>query len=329
MLMRTALMLTPMLTLTAHAGAIGAWDMDTFGSRDGGPLAGTNGWTTGYAADKWWGTSDAAYSATDDNNGDSHGDHYGSGWAADNWLIRGEAIEQVHVKVEGFNEDDDFLGVVLNHNGSNSFYLVGVTSDAAPPPIDNVRNTMLYIVRVQDGDAEVMEAQRVRWNFLVNLEVIHDGDTVTAFYGDTRITAQDSDPLGPGKSGFYSYDAGYDGGRGATNAGFFNIAVSWVDQDEDGVADDYDNCEDNPNPAQQDVDEDGIGDVCDPTDDRPDDPVDTDEPDDPSDPGDPDEPGGDRLVLAKGACSCSSSGPATLWAAWLLPLGLVALRRRR
>ena len=38
---------------------------------------------------------------------------------------------------------------------------------------------------------------------------------------------------------------------------------SYVDSDEDGVADDLDNCPDSYNPDQMDNDEDGFGDVCD------------------------------------------------------------------
>ncbi|MFC1474656.1 DNRLRE domain-containing protein [bacterium] len=42
------------------------------------------------------------------------------------------------------------------------------------------------------------------------------------------------------------------------------------DRDDDGVADDDDNCPDDPNPGQENMDGDGMGDVCDPDDDVPD-----------------------------------------------------------
>jgi hypothetical protein len=38
---------------------------------------------------------------------------------------------------------------------------------------------------------------------------------------------------------------------------------SFSDQDEDGIADQLDNCPDTPNPSQDDVDDDGVGDACD------------------------------------------------------------------
>jgi len=59
---------------------------------------------------------------------------------------------------------------------------------------------------------------------------------------------------------------------GEKNEGFPNVDGDWltdcidyhVDSDVDGVADNYDNCLDTPNPTQYDADDDGLGDACDP-----------------------------------------------------------------
>jgi hypothetical protein len=37
-----------------------------------------------------------------------------------------------------------------------------------------------------------------------------------------------------------------------------------ADADEDGVADEVDNCPEDPNPLQEDANKNGIGDVCEP-----------------------------------------------------------------
>jgi len=181
------LLMLPLLSTTAFAGTLPAWEMSSFGDREGSVMAGRDGWVNGYEPDPWWGTNDVALTATDDNNGDGGGDRYGSGWAADNWIVRGDRVEQVSVTAVGVNEDDDFLGLVLNHNGSDSFYLVGITSDSAPPPVREVRNTTLYVIRVKDGVGEVMESRRVQERHEMTLKVTHDDDTLIVTYRDVQI----------------------------------------------------------------------------------------------------------------------------------------------
>src|SRR5690348_11165758 len=53
-------------------------------------LAGTDGWSNGYAADPWTGAYGRAYTDTDH----ATTAEFGLGTAADNWLIRGEPLAQ-------------------------------------------------------------------------------------------------------------------------------------------------------------------------------------------------------------------------------------------
>ena len=72
----------------------------------------------------------------------------------------------------------------------------------------------------------------------------------------------DSDPLPAGSIGFYAYNIG--GIEDGDDYTFFGeVDVFAYDDDDDGVMDDEDNCEDVANEDQQDLDGDGIGSACD------------------------------------------------------------------
>src|SRR5687768_17820689 len=93
----------------AHAAEIDVYVATEFGQ---GPIAGGQGWLNGYGPDVWDGADGLAYSDTDENNTDSSGNSYGSGWAADNWLVNGDAVAQGGVEVKFENDDDDTAGAV-------------------------------------------------------------------------------------------------------------------------------------------------------------------------------------------------------------------------
>ena len=164
----------------------------------------------------------------------------------------------------------------------------------------------------------------------LSLEV-DDGIITANLNGDTFFAAEDPDPLGPGVSGLYAYDSGEDGGRANTYCWFRSIEVSFVDEDDDGVPDDTDNCEDVANPGQADWNDNGVGDACgDPPPDDPDDPDDTSGPDDTSSPDDTDlAPGmGGDVELGTG-CGCATARSGTGMQGWALFLaGLLWVRRR-
>lgn len=310
-----------------HAGEIEAWSIDDFGRNN--EMDGRDGWSAGYSEDPWYAYEGAAYSLTDDN--ERYFERYGDGEASDNWLIRGEAIEQVSVRAEWSSQDDDTMGIVSNHDGRDSFYLLAYTENSAPPPLESISNgAILALIRVEDGEPEVLKRVSSNWASGTNqfsLEV-DDGIITVALNDDTFFAVEDPDPLGAGKVGLYAYDSGDDRGQSSSYCWFTSIEVSYVDEDDDGVADDEDNCEEVSNPGQADWNDNGVGDACgDPP------PQDTGEPQG-GDTGGPDDtdlpPGviGGNVELEVIGCGCTST-PKRSAVPFAALLGLVALSRRR
>lgn len=326
---------------TADAARVPVWSRDTFGE---GPLSGNDGWASGYAPDRWRGTSGVALPTTDHNNSNSPGRNgYGSGWAADNWLIRGERVGQGTVQARILNEDDDAAGLVWAHDDVNSFYLCAHTADAVPPgvPAQGVGNGKVFLLRVEAGQATLLGETGLTLNQgTTNTWRIEANNRQVACFvnGTLRLSHIDAAPLAPGKAGFWSYDAGTDGGWGNTDVFFDDIEVYAFDDDNDGVIDDLDNCEDVPNTDQADQDNDGVGDACDPgggdtdldTDTDRDTDLDTDtDTDRDTDVPDTASPGafdGEKLIAGSACEGCASHAPGALWLAWLAPL---VVRRRR
>ncbi|MCB9763485.1 MAG: hypothetical protein H6739_27205 [Alphaproteobacteria bacterium] len=308
-------MLLALLT-PAIAGTIPAWDADF--SLDEGDLVGRDDWEGGYDDDPWYVAEGVVYVATDDNVGDF--DRYGDGSPADNWIVRGDAIQDVAFTVDWVNEDDDTIGVVFNHDGRDNFYMLIVTANSAPPPMSDPDEPWGALIKVVDGDPEILTDGPVDWEVEQELAfevTMDDGNVTFALDGREVMSHTDDDPLPAGMVGLYSYNSGYDGGWGNTNAWADNLEVFWLDADDDEVADDVDNCELEPNTDQADEDDDGIGDACD------------------EDFGAGDDtgldPGGNNsgTVDLKGNCGCASTpAPGPLAAFGLLLLGLVATRRQ-
>ena len=306
-----------LLTSLVAAETLEAWAIDDFGD-EGEYLAGTDGWSNGYSDDPWWVTGSLnAASATDDN---VDSDQYGRGSPNDNWLVRGESIQDGLVVAEIFSLDDDTIGIVSHCNEDDSFYLLFYTENSAPQPIGLIDERLLVLMKVADGEAEVLDTSgevRLEDSVAELALQVDDGQITAWFNGDEVFSVTDDEPLPAGTSGLYAYDAGWDSERAYSGATW--IEVFWLDADDDGVADDADNCEEIANEDQADVDGDGLGDACD-------EPV-----DDSGDPSDPDGQGADPaggVQLSSGGCGCASGGPAGL--AGVLGLaGLVLLARRR
>lgn len=296
-------------TLVA-AEPLDAWTVEDFGSA-GDELVGNDGWEGGYRADPWFVTDYGnAASLTDDVADD---DDYGNNGPQDDWIIRGDAIADVVVEAELYAYDDDTVGIVSNHDGDD-YYACIYVEDSAPPPVWGVDESTVMILKIADGEAEVLDSgrgQRDDTAFELRMEV--DGGVISCdLNGSEEAFASDDDPLGPGQAGLYAYNSGY--GEYGYYSGSTWIEVSWLDGDDDGVADDLDNCEDVENEDQEDLDDDGIGDACD-------DSVEVPEGDDTGD-AEADAPTGG---LSAGGCGCG----AVPVAPFALAVFAVALLRRR
>ncbi|MBT3219790.1 MAG: hypothetical protein HN348_11930 [Proteobacteria bacterium] len=310
-------LLVALLAPHAEAASIEAWSRSDFGSDT--YLSGVDGWINGYGDDLWYADEGWALSATDDDIDDSNGDHYGSGWAGDNWLIRGDNVGDGGIVVSLVNEDDDTIGVVSHHNGSNSFYMAFHSADSAPPPLGYVQGPHLFLFKIDNGNAnELGRVQRqMKRDDLHELRLEqNDGLVRVTLNGKVEIEVTDSSPLSPGRAGIYAYNSGYEGDWHSSNALFDDVEVYWFDEDNDGVSDDVDNCEFDANPSQG---------PCDGSD-TDTDVTDTDDTDvDVSPEGKPTLVKED-LGISFGDCGCNT-GSSSGWIWLLLPLPLVIRRR--
>lgn len=301
-----------LLMVGAAAGEVDAWSVKSGGFGEPDTYLVDNGdWDNGFGDDPWYVTDNGnAASITDNNVGDTGGG-FGDGSAADNWVISGDDVGQGAVWATIYNYDNDTIGVVSNHDGDATFYLLFHSSDSVPPGVE-IDGSTLVLMRIDDGDAEVVGTASVGFDQGEENEMelaVNDGVVTGSLHGDVEITFEDSEPLPAGRAGLYAYDTGWDG---ETYGGATSLFVTFSDDDDDGIPDDTDNCEFTANADQADSDDDGIGDAC------------TD--------GFGEDTGGsgfddDGNVQLNGGCGCTGGAPMA--PALLLPLmGLAATRRR-
>ena len=325
--------------LSASAGTIESYYYDQFGY---GSIA-NKGWTTGYSGDPWYSDGGQVYSSSDANVGDS-------AEALHNYAVRGDFIEQGAVRARFRNDDDDTIGVVMNCHG-RYYYIVGHTEDSAPPPLTAVNTPTIFLIKVEDSTPTLLESVSTtsldpsHWNdFYVYID---NGVITVVFNGIDVLSYTDSSPLAAGQYGIYAYDSGFAEWDADTNAYFDDVGAYFVDEDNDQVADDLDNCESIYNPDQTDRNENGIGDECDSdsdtdTDTDSDSDTDTDtDSDGDLDTGTPNDTsenvggvggggGAEEGITFAGQCACQSPG-GWMGVPWMIGglSALLGLRRRR
>jgi hypothetical protein len=255
------------LVAVALGGDLVAVEIDDF--QLDGEMDGRRGWVSGYDGDPWSSDGEFAYSVSDDNTLYDYRT-YGSGWAADNWLLQedAEGVVQGGVEATFINEDNDSIGIVFAHDGEGAGYLAAYTEDNAPPPISLQADPVVYLLRLDGEDTQLIGFAFESFSdgpHTIRLER-NDRRLLVSMDGRVVIDEADDDPLVDGVGGLYAFDSG-DGGDsepdGPTQAFFDDFAYFAADDDDDGVSDDVDNCEKTPNPEQADADEDGVGDACD------------------------------------------------------------------
>ena len=341
-----------LLILSAFAGDLAFWEQSAWPARSEpnyADVVGTQGWVGGYAEDPWTGnlSGTAAISRTDDNINDAPAAQrtWGTGGPTDNWILNGADLEQGSVEAQIGNLDDDAMGVVLNHNGTNSGYIAFHSCDSRPPPVSGGSPCQITLLRVRNGNAVRLgqsSGQPVAGFSGTNtrplrLERNDDADGITTlvvtFDGTEYIRVVDALPLGFGQAGVWAYDTGVDDGSVVTVGPIWNrreerrmgspgfvttIEVMRFDDDGDGVPDDEDNCEFEPNSDQADSVGDGVGDACRPPGD-PNGGGDTDATnggDDTGRPTDPSGPGDDSGLVDDTGTSPDVRGPQPGDAAW-------------
>ena len=235
-------------------------------------VSGYSSWQTGYDEDPWYGSQEydipLVFSLTDENGGS-----FGSGDAIDNWLVYEDADwNDALFRTSFYSEDDDTLGLVFHFQDDENYYMFLMSRDSSPVNVGS--DNYMAIVKVEDGDATVLESEREAYssNEFHDIAIQYNDGELTVMYWeeafdegspDLTLSTKDNTFEGGGALGFYGYDNGYDGGWSNTNLAFGPITVLAVDDDGDGVIDDEDNCEFTANEDQADADGDGLGDVCD------------------------------------------------------------------
>ena len=266
---------------SAQAGYVSVWSNPAFPIDD--YLDGADSWRTGYSSDPWYGYDagdfgDYALALTDDNGGS-----FGDSGPADNWLVNDDALaKDGWASTVIYTDDDDTVGIVLNHSDDDTFYAmvaIGSTTGSADEfgngsnPLGYGEGARIVLFEVDGGTVTIIdELEGVSYSAssFCKLAIGKNNNQVWGRFWDDPdetwgeaevLVGSDSTPLPEGATGFYAYDSGY--GDNALGSYFNDLQLYAYDDDDDGVIDGEDNCEDVANPDQEDRDRDGIGSACD------------------------------------------------------------------
>ncbi|GDX83022.1 hypothetical protein LBMAG42_48330 [Deltaproteobacteria bacterium] len=326
----------------AQAGTIEAWEARKFPA-DGETIAGEDGWVNGYDEDEWGGTESGnelwAFSYTDHNDDGRFGD----GGAHDNWLVNAaEPVMQGAYTVTSWTNDNDAFGVVFGFDEGRYYMLLvcgeeGNDTSTQTCPISGLTTQAVALVEVTGAGASVIDSVEHGCTGGTELEfsIAMDDGQLVASYGRVELTMEVDTDFHLDGVGFYAYNDGFIDESGEDDGDsiyFRDPALVLQDEDDDEVADDSDNCEEEPNTDQADLDHDGIGSACDLSEETGgDDTGDTGSVDDTGDTGkgngNGNGPGNGGITISHNDCGCDSAGAPGVG---LLALaGLAALRRKR
>jgi hypothetical protein len=352
----------------ALAATIEAWSYSDFPTRGDSQISGTDDWVSGWSEDPWGATMSERVAWAFAWYDEGTQGQWGTGGDTDDWLVNpsrttwdGASLAVVDgvFQVDVYVDDNDAWGVIVGWDGDDDYYLLlfcGV-ADGSPEnsfcPTADLEVGTVGLLHVSGRRAEILERSDAGyWEGVYGtVTVAHEDGTLSASFDGTGLDMEVEVAGFPKMNGvgFYSYQTGFyaagGGGSDGDNAYFSLPVLSWNDQDDDGVPDDADNCEDDRNADQEDADGDGIGDACDPTPEP--------EPEETGDPnsGDDDDddggsggggsggagsthPGGNASegggLTAAGDCGCAAGGAAgTLPALGALGLAAALVRSRR
>jgi hypothetical protein len=330
------------LLLAAPAAAqdwIDEYEYD-FAAHPAEDFSGTDGWVSGYNADRWTTAWFADYGEVNPTTDDSGGQWSGNG-AINNHLCQEDEGPWRNASVEAqfIAMDDDALGLVIRKSASATFYLFFMSNHSMPPAGsggESVYEEGAFLYRVEDGYADQVATSNTsyevqggnEWGYQrFRIEAVDD--TITAYYADDEsgpwtggteiLSWTDPSPLPEGHVGLYSYNSGETNG----NVGFRYPLVQLADSDSDGTPDDQEGTGDDDDDDTTDDDDDVSDD-----DDATDDDDDATDDDDSAQAGDDDD-----LVLIQNAndCGCrqaTTAGTGSAVMGLLLMAGALVLRRR-
>ena len=259
------LALTALTALTAPASAAPqrVWSYDDFEAE----VAGVDGWSSGYSPDQWSGFNYGGHTwaapQTDEDSGR---------WLEDapisNWMVNDAVtVYDGEFTFQAYNAEDDGIGGVIATTSTAAWVVVLCTREGScPDGANGGRNGSVTLLKIDSSGATALDSANDTYptGEIFDIHVSSNDGVIRAWSNDTGWEVTGAIPDGTSMSGvgFYAYNCG--GFRDGTyNCAFSQPELYGLDDDDDNIIDDKDNCEFDANTNQMDGDGDGIGDVCD------------------------------------------------------------------